>query len=245
MWGRQKGAKSVLQNLPSDMMTSLVKVHFSKVVLDSKQADDLVMGSSDEMVVHFEGFFNSVASQGGKLCESLLLEEVSKFVLGNNEKLKKFCKAIVSAQQYAWLKKKQMTSGRKLEPAVLRVAKAYREWSDDLPKSSEKMSRKRIPPAEQTSAYIHDESKVHIKIETEVDPLSIDQNLASIRSLFSMASPAKKVKSAAQLSLLSPFSVASSIASPQIKDREGASSGRRGIDRCHASIKILIIRTLI
>lgn len=229
------------------MMTSLVKVHFSKVVLDSKQADDLVMGSSDEMVVHFEGFFNSVASQGGKLCESLLLEEVSKFVLGNNEKLKKFCKAIVSAQQYAWLKKKQMTSGRKLEPAVLRVAKAYREWSDDLPKSSEKMSRKRILPAKQTSAYIHDESKDDIKIETEVNPLShaVDQNLASIRSLFSMDSPAKKVKSATQLSLLSPFSVASSIASPQIKAREGASSGRRGIDRCHASIKILIIRTLI
>ena len=124
------------------IQSTLTKIELRKLVKevfvdlpDSKNFENVLTASLDEVVEAYEHFFKTLAKAGSKLVKAVFKQVLGTVLKADNEKLSSFAFKIVSAQRLCYSKSKQAKTGAKLSGAVRRVALLYQEQHKGRPPS--------------------------------------------------------------------------------------------------------------
>ena len=138
-----------MEALQGASLTSLVKKHFSAITPDTKEFQNILLCSLDEVAAEHEEFFKHVARSAAKLNKAELVSSLRNLMHGEASQISIFADKLVQTQRHCKNKSRQLTTGEKLAPATKRIAIIYKKHAgrEESPPCSEMSSSPREEPS--------------------------------------------------------------------------------------------------
>lgn len=193
-----------MEALQGASLTSLVKKHFSAITPDTKEFQNILLCSLDEVAAEHEEFFKHVARSAAKLNKAELVSSLRNLMHGEASQIFIFADKLVQTQRHCKNKSRQLTTGEKLTPATKRIAIIYKKHA----------GREESPPCSEMSSSPREPSGLPYPRQASSGNLSSNSGdaqdeLHKAKSMWGSFSP-KKSTSGEIVCLESPVSVASS-----------------------------------